>query len=36
MGRLIAKKLNELEWGLVGCLLFLGISSPAFHRFYRK
>lgn len=36
MGRLIAKKLNELEWGLAGCLLFLGISSPAFHQFYRK
>lgn len=36
MGRLIAKKLNELEWGLAGCLLFLGISSPAFHQFYKK
>ena len=36
MGRLIANKLNELEWGLAGCLLFLGISSPAFHQFYKK
>ena len=36
MGKLSAKQLNELVWGLAGCLLFLGISSPAFHQFYRK
>ena len=36
MGKLIARELDELKWGLAGCLLFIGISSPAFHQFYKK
>ena len=36
MGQLIAKELNDIKWGLAGCLLFLGISSPAYHKVYRK
>ena len=36
MGTLITKELDELRWGLAGCLLFIGISSPAFHQFYKK
>lgn len=36
MGKLIAKELDELRWGLAGYLLFLGISAPAFHQFYEK
>lgn len=36
MGKRIARELDELKWGLAGCLLFLGISAPAFHRFYEK
>lgn len=36
MGKLIARELDELKWGLTGCLLFIGISSPAFHQFYKK
>ena len=36
MGRLIAKELNELKWGLAGCLLFLGITAPAFHQLYKE
>ena len=36
MGKLIAKELNELKWGLAGCLLFLGISAPAYRQFYKK
>jgi hypothetical protein len=33
MGKLIAK---ELKWGLASCLLFLGISAPAYRQFYKK
>ena len=36
MGKLIAKELNDLKWGVASCLLFIGISSPAFHQFYKK
>ena len=36
MGKLIAKELNELKWGVASCLLFIGISSPAFRQFYKK
>ncbi len=36
MGQLIAREFSELKWGLAGCLLFLGISAPAFHQFYEK
>ena len=36
MGKLIARELDELKWGLAGCLLFIGISAPAFHQFYKK
>ena len=36
MGKRIAKELDELKWGLAGCLFFIGISSPAFHQFYKK
>ena len=36
MGRLVAKEMNKLEWGLAACLLFLGIASPAYHKFYKK
>ena len=36
MGKLIARELDELKWGLAGCLRFIGISSPAFHQFYKK
>ncbi len=35
MGKLIAKELNELKWGAISCLLFIGISAPAFHQFYK-
>lgn len=34
MGKYAAKKMNEVWWDLCGCLLFLGISGPAYHRFY--
>ena len=36
MGKLIARELDELKWGLAVFLLFIGISSPAFHQFYKK
>ena len=36
MGKLIARELDELKWGLAGCLLFIGISSPACLQFYKK
>lgn len=36
MGKLIVRELDELKWGLAGCLLFIGISSPVFHQFYKK
>ena len=36
MGKLIERELDELKWGLAGCLLFIGISSPAFYQFYKK
>ncbi len=36
MGKRIARELDELKWGLAGCLLFLCISAPAFHQFYEK
>lgn len=36
MGKRIAKELKKMNWGLAGCLLFLGISSPAYHKFYSK
>ena len=36
MGKRIARELDELKWGLAGCLLFIGISSPPFHQFYKK
>lgn len=36
MGRLIARELDNMKWGFYSCLLFIGISSPAFHQFYKK
>ena len=36
MGKRIARELDELKWGLAGCLLFLGISALAFYQFYEK
>ena len=36
MGKRIAKELKHWEWGVASCLLFLGISSPAFHQFYKE
>ena len=35
MGKLIAKELNDLKWGVANCLLFIGISTPAFRQFYK-
>lgn len=36
MGRLIAGELDNMKWGFYSCLLFIGISSPAFHQFYKN
>ena len=36
MGKLIARELDELKWGLAGCLLLIGISSRDFRQFYKK
>lgn len=36
MGRLIARELDNMKWGFYSCLLFIGISSPAFHQFYKN
>ncbi|WP_302792752.1 hypothetical protein [Dialister invisus] len=36
MGRLIARELDNMKWGFYSWLLFIGISSPAFHQFYKK
>lgn len=35
MGRLIARELDNMKWGFYSCLLFIGISSPAFHQFIK-
>ena len=29
MGKLIARELDELKWGLAGCLLFIGVNFRA-------
>ncbi len=36
MGKLIAREISELKWGLAGCLLFIGISAPAYRKFYQE
>ena len=36
MGKMIAREIDNLTWRVAGCLLFIGISAPAFHKFYRN
>ncbi len=36
MGRLIAKELKDVKWGICSCLLFIGIPAPAFHQFFKE
>lgn len=36
MGQLVEKKMNAFWWDLCSCLLFVGISGPAFHQFFEQ
>ena len=36
MGKMIAREIDNLTWRVAGCLLFIGISAPSFHKFYRN
>lgn len=36
MGKMMAREIDNLTWRVAGCLLFIGISAPAFHKFYRN
>lgn len=35
MGRLIRQEVENWTWGLASCLLFIGISRPAYRKFYQ-
>ena len=32
----LAEMMDTVRWGLYSCLLFIGVSSLAFHQFYGK
>ena len=36
MGQLVEKKMNAFWWDLCSCLLFVGISGPAFHQYFEQ